>query len=72
MESKQQGQLRSAGIAIPIIALTGNALAEDQQSFLQAGANHVLVKPVAKHDLEATINTLMESRTRSHLKAHFS
>jgi len=34
------------GIRIPILALTGNALAEDQRKFITAGANVVLTKPV--------------------------
>jgi len=38
--------LRHAGIRLPIIAVTGNALAEDVQAFMMAGAEAVLTKPV--------------------------
>lgn len=36
--------LRSHGVLIPIIAVTGNALAEDVNAFIAAGCNHVLTK----------------------------
>ena len=39
--------LRGAGVCAPIIAVTGNALAEDQASFRHAGADTVLTKPVS-------------------------
>ena len=37
---------------IPIVALTGNALDEDQRKFIQAGANEVLTKPVRRENIE--------------------
>jgi CheY-like chemotaxis protein len=40
--------LRHAGIRLPIIAVTGNALAEDVQAFMMAGAEAVLTKPVRR------------------------
>jgi CheY-like chemotaxis protein len=43
--------LRKQGIRIPIIAVTGNALAEDVQAFLQAGADAVLLKPTGRQAL---------------------
>jgi len=48
-------KLRSLGLQTPIIALTGNALAEDQQRFLAAGAQEVLTKPILRHHLEAVV-----------------
>ena len=36
--------LRRHGISIPIVAVTGNALAEDVNAFMLAGANSVLTK----------------------------
>ena len=39
-------QLRAAGFSLPILALTADVLAEDQVSFLQAGCNEVLSKPI--------------------------
>ena len=48
-------QIRSAGFTLPIVAVTGNALEEDQASFLQAGANVILTKPVSR---EALANAL--------------
>lgn len=36
--------IRSRGYTVPVIAVTGNALQEDQAAFQAAGANHVLTK----------------------------
>lgn len=36
--------LRSMGLTIPIVALTGEALQEDQEAFMEAGAVQVLSK----------------------------
>ena len=45
-------QLRALGVAIPIYAVTGNAMAEDTAEFLRAGANHpILTKPVQQKEL---------------------
>jgi len=43
--------LRSRGVKIPIIGVTGNALQEDLEKFAQAGANLVLTKPVSSQQL---------------------
>lgn len=37
---------RAAGSATPIIGITGNALPEDVQRFIDAGVQDVMVKPV--------------------------
>jgi len=47
--------LRAQGVPIPIVALTGNALDEDQRKFIQAGANEVLTKPVRRENIEDTL-----------------
>lgn len=41
-------ELRALGVQTPIVALTGNALDEDQVRFIQAGAVTVLTKPVRR------------------------
>jgi len=43
--------LRAHGVLLPIIAVTGNALAEDVNAFIAAGCNHVLTKPTSKAQL---------------------
>ena len=48
-------RLRSLGISVPIIAVTGNALQEDQQRFMDVGANQVLIKPVSRDLLGAAL-----------------
>lgn len=35
--------LRERGITVPIVGVTGNALDEDIRSFVEAGANEILV-----------------------------
>jgi len=47
--------LRSMGVVVPILAVTGNALMEDQDRFLKAGVNSVICKPVGKSRLQAAI-----------------
>jgi len=48
-------RLRSLGFSHPVIALTGNALAEDQHRFISAGANTLLTKPVTSAVLANTL-----------------
>ena len=48
--------LRSRGYRLPILALTGHALAEDQAAFLQAGADCVMLKPVNRAQLTHALN----------------
>eukprot|EP00753_Platysulcus_tardus_P013796 PLAT3862.4.p2 GENE.PLAT3862.4~~PLAT3862.4.p2 ORF type:complete len:870 (-),score=400.77 PLAT3862.4:64-2640(-) len=38
--------LRRMGVSCPIIGITANALHADRESFIAAGATHVLVKPI--------------------------
>ena len=48
--------LRARGIRIPIIAVTGNALAEDVAAFMAAGSNQVLLKPISRNVLVAALS----------------
>lgn len=47
---------RAMGVNIPIIAVTGNALIEDQRAFIEAGANEVLSKPIQQGELQRLLN----------------
>lgn len=47
--------LRSHGISIPIVAVTGNALTEDVNAFVMAGANSVLTKPINSKALQGAL-----------------
>jgi CheY-like chemotaxis protein len=38
-------QLREAGLRVPIVGVTGDAHAEDLQTFLASGANEVTCRP---------------------------
>lgn len=44
---------------IPILALTGNGLAEDKKACLDAGMDDVLIKPLSIEDLGNKLSTLM-------------
>lgn len=48
-------ELRRHGVAIPIIALTGYAMKEDQDKCLRAGCNEFLAKPIHKDKLLSTL-----------------
>ncbi len=48
-------ELRRQGVAIPIIALTGYAMKEDQDKCMRAGCNEFLAKPIHKDKLLATL-----------------
>ena len=48
-------QLRSMGVTIPIVAVTGNALKEDRELFRQAGVDAVLTKPLQMLLLRQTL-----------------
>ncbi|KAF8597563.1 hypothetical protein BDV93DRAFT_527343, partial [Ceratobasidium sp. AG-I] len=47
-----------------VVGVTGNALTEDQQEYLQAGANYVLTKPVLEKSLKAML-VLADERRKS-------
>ena len=53
-------RLRAMGATLAIFGVTGNALAEDQERFLRAGANKVFTKPTAKHTLIHAIQTVRQ------------
>jgi len=53
--------LRAYGRKDLIVGVTGNALAEDQREYLDAGADYVLTKPVREDDLK---DMLALARTR--------
>ena len=54
-------ELRRQGVAIPIIALTGYAMKEDQDRCLRAGCNEFLAKPIHKDKLLLTLTKYFHS-----------
>jgi signal transduction histidine kinase/CheY-like chemotaxis protein len=51
--------LRHLGWKVPIIAVTGNALDEDTQNFMSAGASEVLSKPIQRQALERVLTKFL-------------
>lgn len=49
-------QIRKFNPKIPIVALSANALKNEQQEFLDAGMNNTLSKPVDKNELKILLN----------------
>lgn len=51
------GLIRSGGYSGIIVGVTGNALDEDIQEFIQSGANEVMPKPLNIHVFNKYIKT---------------
>lgn len=54
--------MREQGMRLLVVGCTGNALQEDQEEYLAAGANRVLSKPIHQSAIEAA---LLEARRRA-------
>ena len=50
--------LRSAGCEVPIVALTGNALSDDRDSFFAAGCTAFLTKPATRDHIAAVLRSV--------------
>ena len=60
--------LRAAGMRVPIIALTANAMAEDRVKCLEAGCTEYLAKPISRAQLLRTLSRFLTS-TSSQMSA---
>ncbi|CAK5267765.1 unnamed protein product [Mycena citricolor] len=61
---KLVSHLRSLGRSDFVVGVTGNALLTDQQEYLEAGADHVLTKPVREASLKEML-ALADARRRA-------
>ncbi|HSU67045.1 MAG TPA: ATP-binding protein, partial [Tepidisphaeraceae bacterium] len=57
--------MRAAGVRVPIIALTANAMAEDRVRCLQAGCTEYLSKPITRAKLLRTLARFLPTATPS-------
>jgi two-component system, sensor histidine kinase len=65
-------EIRRRGVVIPIIALTGYAMKEDQDRCLKAGCNEFLAKPIHKEKLIATLaKYFQQSKSEVHSPLDF-
>jgi len=60
---KAISKLRQMGRKDFVVGVTGNALLADQQEYLNAGVDHVLIKPVLEKSLKNMLLTAAERRT---------
>jgi CheY-like chemotaxis protein len=58
-------KLRELGRADFVIGVTGNALLDDQNEYLEAGVDHVLTKPVLERSLRSMVLLADERRKRA-------
>ncbi|KDQ58727.1 hypothetical protein JAAARDRAFT_206584 [Jaapia argillacea MUCL 33604] len=57
-------KLRSLGRTDLVVGCTGNALTEDQASYIEAGADYILTKPIMLRDLKPVLQIAFERRTQ--------
>ncbi|KAF8916087.1 hypothetical protein CPB85DRAFT_1432450 [Mucidula mucida] len=55
-------QLRQAGRKDFVVGVTGNALISDQKEYIEAGADHVLTKPVLERSLKFMLHEAEQRR----------
>jgi osomolarity two-component system, sensor histidine kinase SLN1 len=56
-------RLRAAGREDLVVGVTGNALIRDQDEYLTAGVDHVLIKPVLEKNLKQMLSVAERRRT---------
>jgi DNA-binding response OmpR family regulator len=55
-------EVRNLGIQVYIVGCTGNALREDQDAYLDAGADDILPKPLHQADIVKRLNEATRRR----------
>ena len=55
-------RMRVLGVVCPVIGVTANALAADQQEFIACGLDGLVTKPVNIETLKKMIHLLIESK----------
>jgi CheY-like chemotaxis protein len=61
--------VRDLGLPTLVVGCTGNALQEDQEEYLAAGANRVLSKPIHQSSIEEVLTEARQRRTQGVLNA---
>lgn len=62
MEATKRLKANPQSSAIPIIALTANAMHGDKEQFIEAGCDGYLAKPVTRNELLNTVSYFLEHR----------
>eukprot|EP00899_Mesostigma_viride_P027827 jgi/Mesvir1/8229/Mv12514-RA.1 len=62
-------RIRAAGVVVPVVALTGNAMTRDRQLCAEAGFDGFLPKPFSKDQLLAMVNAVLQGGTHHALFA---
>jgi CheY-like chemotaxis protein len=57
-------KIRKAGITVPVVALTANAMFDDRHKCIQAGFNDYLAKPIDREQLYKMLKKILTALSK--------